>query len=104
QALLEGLELGQWGAGHGDERGIPLAQMGREPVEIVGPEGAGLAARLPIRREHEVIDDELGLAGEEVRQALPARGPLEVIGLLHALPGQLAPRPAQLVPDPAELL
>src|SRR5262249_20907315 len=78
--------------------------MRHDAVEVVGPEGAALAARLPIRIEHEMVDDELTAAGEELGQVLPAVRSLEDISLVHALPRQIAPFLAERVAQPRELL
>ena len=63
--------------------------MGRDAVEPVGDRRAGGAAGLVIRPEHEVIDQELRAAPEEIRQAgAPLLG-LEFVALLDPDPGQL---------------
>src|SRR5712692_9586016 len=72
-------------------------------VEIVRPERAALAPLSPVRTEHEVIDDQLAAALEEIGQSLLAAGDVEDIVLLHSDPRQLPALPAQLVTQPREL-
>src|SRR6478752_271709 len=58
---------------------------------------AGRAAGLVTRAEHEVIDEQLAAAVEELRQCARAFVRFEAVLLLDANPGQLAPLPGQLV-------
>ncbi len=44
---------------------VQMAEVGN----TVGKERAAGTAGVPVGREHEVVDDELGAAGEQVRQA-----------------------------------
>src|SRR6516162_9062847 len=53
-------------------------------VEIVPPTRAMRAAGIPIRTEHEVIDDQLIAAVEQLRQGLRSLRPLEYISLVYA--------------------
>jgi len=62
------------------------------------------ASGVPIRVEHEVIDDELACAFEQLRQSLLAAGSLEHVILVDTLPRQCAPLFAQLVAEPVEFL
>ena len=55
-------------------------------IEVVGPEGAVLAAFLPVRVEHEVVDDELIPSGEEIAERAASVRTLEDVVLLDALP------------------
>ena len=73
-------------------------------VEVVGEVGAALAALLPARREHEVVDDQLAAPGEQVGQGLPAVGAVEPVGLIDTLPGQLPAPRAEAVAPAGELL
>jgi hypothetical protein len=73
-------------------------------VEIVRPEGAVLAALLPIGAKHEVIDDELAAALEQLAQTLAAVGPVEDVLLLDPDPGERAPLLVQLVALSGQLL
>jgi hypothetical protein len=51
---------------------------------------AARAARLPARREHEVLHQELAAALEQLGQRAPALGPVEGVALLDAHPRQRA--------------
>src|SRR5207248_1238421 len=73
-------------------------------VEVVGPERTALAALVIVRREHEVVDDELAASVEELWERLAPVGTDEDILLLDALPGKLPSPGAQLVAEPRELL
>src|SRR5215471_2014470 len=73
-------------------------------VEIVRPTRAMRATGIPIWTEHEVIDDQLTAAVEQLRQGLVSVRPLEYIILAHALPGQLAALLAQPIAHARELL
>jgi hypothetical protein len=54
--------------------------------------------------EHEVVDEELRAAPEEVGERRRALAGLEAVLLVDADPGQLAPPQRQLVPPPGQLL
>src|SRR6516165_3980094 len=73
-------------------------------VEIVRPTRAMRATGIPIRTEHEVIDDQLTAAVEQLRQGRVSLRALEYISLVHALPGQLAALLAQPIAQARELL
>src|SRR4029079_11734820 len=75
-----------------------------DTVEVVGPERAALAAGLPVRGEHEVVDDELGLAVEQVGEGRRAARALELVALGDLDPGQRAAGGAELVALAGELL
>src|SRR6476660_1559805 len=78
--------------------------MRHRAVEVVGHERAARAALLPVRTKHEVVDDELTVAAEEVREAdLPVRC-VEHVVLLDADPRQLAALASEFVALPRELL
>src|SRR6266536_1427320 len=66
--------------------------------------GADRAACLEGRPEHEVVDEQLGAAVEEIGEGLRALLRLEAVVLLDRHPGQLAPLPGQLVAPAGELL
>jgi hypothetical protein len=70
----------------------------------VGPERAAGATFVPVRAEHEVVDDELAAAGEQVRQRLLAVRAIKYIGLLDLDPGQLAALSGELIAQPSEFL
>jgi hypothetical protein len=81
-----------------------MVQVDDDAIEVVDPEGAALAALVPARVEHEVVDDELVAALEEVGQRLLAPGPVEDVVLLHLLPRQLPALLAELVAQAREFL
>src|SRR6185295_10741962 len=57
----------------------------------------GRAALLPVGAEHEVIDDELALAGEEVGERLLSLRAIEDVFLLDLFPWELATLAAQRI-------
>ena len=63
-APLEGLDLGKRRAGDCHERHVALGEVDEGAVEMIGKIGAALAAFLPVRPQHEVVDDELAPAVE----------------------------------------
>src|SRR5207245_6744211 len=96
-SLLEPCDLGERGARDRDEAGIAVLQVDDYRVEVVGPEGARWASLVPLRREHEVIHDELAPALEQVGEGfLPVR-PVEGVGPIGFLPREGAALPAQRV-------
>ena len=66
-------------------------------VEMIGEERAARAAFLPAGTEHEVIDEQLAAAAEQVGERLLAAGPVEHVALVDLNPGQFAALPAELV-------
>src|ERR1700722_11568833 len=73
---------------YGHHGGIALIQMSDDGVEVVGPERAVWASRLPVWREHEVVDDELAAAGKEGRQRLTPLWTLKDVLPRNGLPRQ----------------
>ena len=59
-------------------------------LDVVGFERAADAAFVPARPEHEVLDDELAAAVEQIGQRLLALRRVEQIGLVDLDPGQFA--------------
>src|SRR5262245_26542044 len=72
-------------------------------VEVIGYERAARAAFMPIRPEHEMVNDQLTAARKEVSQRDPAVRGIENIFFVNSLPGQLPPLGGQLVVEPSEL-
>src|SRR3954453_5125119 len=62
---------------------------------MVGEVGAALAALFPARPEHEVVDDQLAPAGEQVGQGLLTIRAGEMVGFVHPHPRQPAALRAQ---------
>jgi len=89
-----GLERRERRARDEDQAGVPMVEVHDDAVEVVHPERAALAALLPARVEHEVLDDELAAPLEEIRERLAAAGAVEHAGLVHLHPGQV---PAVLI-------
>src|SRR5205823_586421 len=73
-------------------------------LEVVRPERADRTALLPVRAEHEVIDEQLAAAVEEISQRLLAVWALEDVLLLDRLPGKALSLLRQLVACACELL
>src|SRR5882762_7030089 len=87
--------------------------MDGDAVEVVHPEGADEAGRVPcpgrmgprgVGVEHGVVDDQLAASLEDVAERLRPALALEGVLLFDELPGQIASLPAQLVTHPGELL
>jgi hypothetical protein len=93
-ALLIGFNLSNWRARNHRERYVAMRQVHRRAIEMVTQKPAARAALLPPGAEHEVIDDQLAAAIEEVCQRHLAVRPVKYILLLDLLPGQLASLPA----------
>ena len=87
-----------------EERHVAVREVHERPVDVIREERAAPAAFLPLRREHEVVDDELAPAVEEVGERLLAVRPVEDIARLHADPGEPASLRAQLIAAPREFL
>ena len=71
--------------------------MRQRTVGVVHIEGAAGAALLPIGAEHEMVDDELALAVEEIGEANFAVRAIEYVILFDFYPGKLAPFGADCV-------
>src|SRR6185437_1081769 len=78
--------------------------MNGKAVEAVGDRRAGRAARLVVRPEHEMVDEELRAPAEEVLERRAPLIGLEAIVLVDAHPGQRLTSQRQLVAAPRQLL
>src|SRR5260221_54254 len=96
-AFLVGLDLGKRRARDDDQRYIALCEMSHRAIEMISKQRAARAALHPAGTKHEVIDDELAFAAEEVGQRFLPLRPCECIVLFDLDPRQSAPRLAQLV-------
>ena len=96
-ARFEFIDLRQRGARHDDERHVALREVDDGTVKMIGQERAARAAGFPVGAEHEVIDDQLALAAEQVGQGFLAARPVEHVSLVDFHPGQLAPLFAQRI-------
>src|SRR5579872_4758249 len=79
-----------------------MLQVNTDAVVTVRPERTAFAADIPIRAEHEVMDDELGSPGKQISQSLLARWAVENVRLLDEFPWQSTPLAAQFVPQARE--
>ena len=85
------------GAGDAGEGDVAVGQVHRNAVEGVGPERAARAALGPVGSEHEVVDEQLAAAVEQLAQRAGTVSPVEAIVLVDVHPGQLAALLRQLV-------
>src|SRR6476659_3521083 len=81
-----------------------MGEMLPPAIEAVGDRRAGWAARLVVRSEHEVIDDQLRAAAEQVRQARLAILGAEPIVLFDPNPGKRLPALGKIVAGASQLL
>src|SRR5438094_8091257 len=81
-----------------------IGQMHDDPVEAACDRRAGRAAGGVVGPEREVVDEELRVPSEEVRQRGAPLVGLEAILLVDPHPRQLLPPPRQVVAAPRELL
>jgi len=78
------------GSGARGEGDIALGEMDDRAVEMIGEIRAAWAAGFPARTEHEVIDDQLALAAEQIAERLFAVRGAEHIIFFDFLPRQFA--------------
>jgi len=90
QPLLECIDLRDRCAGHGGKGDVALREMHQGAVGVIHIEGAAGAAFLPLGAEHEVVDDELASAIEQVSESLLSGGRVEDVILFDFDPGKLA--------------
>src|SRR3984957_16741820 len=95
--LPERLDRADRRPGYRRVRGVAGLQVS-QVADVVGLIGADRAASVPGRVEHEVLDDELGPALEEIQQAGLAVRALEYVVLLHRDSGQPA-EPGRDLPE-----
>src|SRR5437879_297230 len=74
-----------------------MTQMHADARKPVGAQRTMRAARCFVRMKHEVIDDELTAAVEQIGQGLPSRRTVEDVLLGYALPRQAALQSAHLL-------
>src|SRR5215467_4628425 len=78
--------------------------MDNDRVEIVRPERAVLASRIPVGGEHEVVDDQLTSALEQIRQRFFSIWAVKDIILVYLHPRQLPSLVTQSIAQFGELL
>ena len=78
--------------------------MDNEAVESVGDRLTGRTARGKVGPEHEVIDEKLGAAAEQVRKRRRPLIGVECVVLVDPDPGQFQPLPGDLVAPTGQLL
>jgi hypothetical protein len=93
----------------GDQGHVASLEVRDGGVEVIGDEGAAGASRVLLvdaepEAEHEVVDEQLGAAVEELGQGLPPAVRLEDVLLLDRHPGQLLARAGELVALPHVVL
>jgi len=103
-ARLVGGDLGERRARHRGERHVVMLEVRQRAVEMIGQERAAWAARRPARAEHEMIDDELAAAGEQVGQGPAPMRRIERVALLDPHPRQREPLRVHLVAQAHRLL
>src|SRR5205807_10184011 len=72
--------------------------------QLVGAGGAARAAVLPLRVEHEVVDDQLRTVLEHVDEADRTVRTVEDVVLLDLNHGQVAPLGVERIPPPGQVL
>src|SRR5215218_5807754 len=70
------------------EGGVMAGKLPLQPVEMAAELRAARAAVLPVRRKHEVIDDQPPASPEQLAERLPADWRVEGIRLVDRRPGQ----------------
>src|SRR5206468_11094519 len=103
-ALLERCNLLPRRARNDRESRVAPSDVKVHAVDMVGPKRAMGATFLPAWPEHEMIDNELTLAAEQIAERHIARRPVENVFLFNFDPGQLAALKVQLVAELRELL
>src|SRR5919199_518013 len=81
-----------------------MLEVDDEAVESVRDRRAGRAAGGVLGAEHEVVDEELGAAAEQVGEGRVPLVGLEAVVLVDRDPGKLLTPPGQLVAPPGQLL
>src|SRR5215467_15437295 len=87
QALLEGFDFGQGRSGNRRKGNVALRKMHQCSVRMIHVERAAGAGFFPLRAEHEVINDELAFAVEEIGESSLAAGGIENVVLFDLDPG-----------------
>src|SRR5262249_8336327 len=83
---------------------VPRSEVHDAALEIVSPERTALAPLLPLRREHEMVDDQLRALGEQVAERDLSVRSVEHVRLVDPHPWEFAPLRAQTVPRRRDFL
>src|SRR5436190_1832029 len=102
--LLESVQLRERRPRDRPQHDVMVRQVDGKAIEAVRDHRAGGAARLVIRPEHKMVDEELRAASEKVGQrGIPFIG-VEAVRLVDPHPRQLLPPARQFVAPPRKLL
>src|SRR5437764_805099 len=102
--LAVGEQLLKRGSRDADHRHVSSLEVGEYAVEAVGSQRAGGTSGVVVEAEHEVVDEQLGAAVEQLRQAPWSVSGLERVLLLDWDPRKLSALPGELIAHPGELL
>ena len=69
---------------------VALGEVHGGAVEVIGEQRAARTTLLPVRSEHEMIDDQLAAIAEQVGQRFFSIRPIEFVTLVYLQPGQRA--------------
>src|SRR5215470_13987128 len=103
-ALLECLNLRERRARNDKEGDVARVQVRNGAVKMIGEQGTARATFDPVRAEHEMIDQELAAAGEEIGESFFAVWPIEDVVLFHFFPGKFATLLAEFVAETRKFL
>ena len=103
-ALLVGDDVVEPGPRRAQEGHAELREVEDRAAEVVGGERAAGAPLGHVGAEHEVVDDELGPAVEELAEGLGAVLGVEAVLLLDRHPRELAAQARELVAASRQLL
>src|SRR5215471_4301533 len=101
-AALERFDLRQRRPRDDDKRYVALRQVNDRAVEMIGKERTTWASCFPAGTEHEVINDQLAFAAEQVAQRSFAGWRVEHVVLLDFLPWQFTALAGELVAGAAK--
>ena len=101
-AALERLKFRPGRPRNGRQRNVAGVEVGRHAREMVGNVRTTGATSGPAGAEHEVVDDQLSAAVEEVVERLLSLWAVKQVGLFDALPGEFQTATIELVALPGE--
>ena len=68
-----------------------MVEMRQRAIAVIGKKGTTGASGLPAGTQHEMVDDQLAAAAEQIGQAFLARRSIENLRLFDLDPGQRQP-------------